>query len=64
MRDLLHIGNERQERPNALLGGLRHSEWIAIKHPAALFVGFIREEVPQGLNAIDTEFLKVPHDNA
>lgn len=64
MRDLLQVGNERQERPNALLGGLRHSERIAIKHSAALLIGFIREEIPQGLDAINTEFLEVPHDNA
>jgi hypothetical protein len=64
MRDLLQIGNERQERPNALLGGLRHSEWIAVEHSAAFFVGFIREEVPQCFDAIHTELLQVPYDNA
>lgn len=64
VRDLSHVLNERQEGANALLRGLRHPEWIATEHGAALLVGFIREEIPQGLDAVDTQFLKIAHDNA
>jgi len=56
--------NQRQEGANALLRGLRHPEWIATEHGAALFVRFIGEEVPQGFDAVNTEFLQVAHDNA
>lgn len=64
MRDLSHVLNQRQEGANALLRGLSHSEWIATEHCTAFFVGFIREEVPQGFDAIDTELLQVAHNNA
>jgi hypothetical protein len=64
MRGLSHVLNQRQEGANALLRGLSHSEWIATKHCAALFVGFIREEVPEGLDAVNTELLQVAHNNA
>lgn len=64
MRDLTHVLDQRQECANALLCGLCHPEWVATEHRAAFFVGFIREEIPQGLDAVDAELLKVAHDNA
>ena len=64
MRDLTHIFNERQECAKTLLSGLGHSEWIATEHRASLFVCFIREEVTQGLDGINTEFLEVSYNNA
>ncbi len=64
MGDLSHVLNQRQEGANALLSGLRHTEWVATEHCAALFIGFIREEIPQCLDAIDTELLQVADNNA
>jgi hypothetical protein len=64
MRDLSHVLNQRQESANTLLSGLRHPEWVATKHCTALFIGFIREEVPQGFDAVNTELLQVAYNNA
>lgn len=64
MRNLSHVLNQRQESANALLRGLSHSEWVATEHCTTLFVGFIREEIPEGLDAVNTEFLQVAHNNA
>ena len=61
---LSHRLNERQECANALLRGLRHPEWIATEHCAALFIRFVGEEIPESLDAVDTEFLQVAHNNA